>query len=107
MPRHVFELFITGRTRQSDRAIRNLRGYCADVPELDCELTIIDVLEQPERAEERHILATPTLIRLSPPPVLRIIGDLSDHEVFRRAIGLPGDADAPSQTHNDGDPDHD
>ncbi len=69
----VFELFVTGRTRQSQRAIQNLRAYFADFPDVEYELTIIDVIEQPDRAEERHILATPTLIRLVPPPPLRIV----------------------------------
>jgi len=41
---------------------------------------IIDVLEQPEIAETHRILATPTLIKELPPPLRRVIGDLSDKE---------------------------
>ena len=104
----VFELFVTGRTRQSQRAIQNLRAYFAEVPEVEYELTIIDVIEQPDRAEERHILATPTLIRLVPPPPLRIIGDLSDREIVRQTIGLLSSADDSSNhSHQGEDSSHD
>lgn len=49
-------------------------------------LKVIDVLKQPQLAEEDKILATPTLAKILPPPVRRIIGDLSDRE--RVLIGL-------------------
>jgi circadian clock protein KaiB len=41
---------------------------------------VIDVLEHPEEAEQERILATPTLIKQLPPPLRRVIGDLSDRE---------------------------
>jgi circadian clock protein KaiB len=43
-------------------------------------LAVIDVLEQPQAAEEEKILATPTLVKELPPPARRVIGDLSDTE---------------------------
>jgi circadian clock protein KaiB len=43
-------------------------------------LVIIDVLENPQLAEDDKILATPTLIKHLPPPLRRVIGDLSDKE---------------------------
>ena len=49
-------------------------------------LKVIDVLKQPQLAEEDKILATPTLAKILPPPVRRIIGDLSDRE--KVLIGL-------------------
>jgi circadian clock protein KaiB len=49
-------------------------------------LKVIDVLKNPQLAEEDKILATPTLSKILPPPVRRIIGDLSDRE--RVLIGL-------------------
>ncbi|MBK6733698.1 MAG: circadian clock KaiB family protein [bacterium] len=107
MPTLVFELFVTGRTRQSQAAIQNLRAYFAEIPEVEYELTIVDVLEQPDRAEERHILATPTLIRLLPMPSLRIIGDLSAREIVWQTIGLLNSSDAPGTTRNLEEPNHD
>jgi len=81
-------LYITGRTSRSDRAISNLRRMAREVSIEDCELSIVDVLEQPQLAEEKRIIATPTLVKASPPPVRRIIGDLSDVDEVALRLGL-------------------
>lgn len=108
MSKLVLELFITGRTRQSQAAVRNLRAYFEEATESDYELVIIDVLEQPDRAEERRILATPTLVRLQPLPSLRIIGDLSERETVWQTIGLlGGDAAQPAPNPDEEDREHD
>ena len=78
MNKYRLKLFITGQTIRSERAIANLRRICKKKMESDFDLVIIDVLEQPQVAEDEKILATPTLIKEFPPPVRRIIGDLSD-----------------------------
>jgi circadian clock protein KaiB len=83
MNTYKLKLFITGQTTRSKRAIENLRRICDD--NLDCvyELVVIDVLEDPQQAEDEKIMATPTLVKELPPPMRRIIGDLSDrHRVF-------------------------
>ena len=79
-------LYVTGHTQRSDRAIANLRRICEEELKGRYELEIIDVLEQPQLAEEQKILATPTLIKDLPPPLKRLIGDLSDKE--RVLLGL-------------------
>jgi circadian clock protein KaiB len=78
MKKYQLKLFITGQTQRSERAISNLRRICEEELETGYKLVIIDVLEQPQAAEKQKILATPTLIKENPPPVRRIIGDLSD-----------------------------
>jgi circadian clock protein KaiB len=78
MNTYLFKLFITGQTVRSSHAITNLRRICEEGLGTEYELIIIDVLEQPQLAEDAKILATPTLIKELPPPVRRIIGDLSD-----------------------------
>jgi circadian clock protein KaiB len=78
MNKYLLKLFITGQTMRSGRAITNLRRILEKELGTDYELVIIDVLEQPQDAEHEKILATPTLIKESPPPIRRIIGDLSD-----------------------------
>lgn len=52
------------------------------------ELAIIDVLEDPRAAEVDKIFATPTLIKNEPPPVRRIIGDLTDREQVLRMLDI-------------------
>jgi len=72
------KLYVTGQTPRSERAIANLRRICSEELGGRYEMQIIDVLEQPQLAEDEKILATPTLIKELPLPLRRIIGDLSN-----------------------------
>ena len=58
----------------------NLRRICEQELRGRYELQVIDVLEQPQLAEDERVLATPTLIKQLPPPLRRVIGDLSDKD---------------------------
>ena len=78
--RYVFKLYVTGNTPRSERAIENLRRLCDRLLPDQYELAIVDVLEQPQLAEQDRILATPTLVKHVPPPARRVLGDLSDAE---------------------------
>jgi circadian clock protein KaiB len=82
----TLKLYITGHTPKSERAIANMRNICEKELAGQYELVIIDVLERPQLAEDEKILATPTLIKVLPPPLARVIGDLSDTE--KVLIGL-------------------
>jgi circadian clock protein KaiB len=77
---YILKLFVSGSTPRSERAIANLRRLC-EQEFRDCyELQVIDVLEHPEQAEAERVLATPTLIKQLPPPLRRVIGDLSNRD---------------------------
>lgn len=90
MNKYMLKLFITGQTLRSAQAITNLNRICEkELAGMDCQVTIIDVLERPQLAEEEKILATPTLIRELPLPVRRIIGDLSDTKQVLLGLELP------------------
>lgn len=80
MEKYLLRLFVTGPTARSQRAIANLKRICDEQLAGKYDLEVIDILANPNRAEESHILATPTVIKELPPPVRRIIGDLSDTE---------------------------
>ena len=80
MAKFLLKLYITGQTPKSERAIANIRRICEDELRGQYELIVIDVLERPQLAEDEKILATPTLTRELPPPLRRVIGDLSDTE---------------------------
>ena len=76
----LLRLYVTGQTINSVKAIHNLKKiFSGELKEM-YELQIINVLENPQLAEDEKILATPTLSRVLPLPVKRIIGDLSDKE---------------------------
>lgn len=77
---YLLKLYITGMTPRAELAIKNLQRICEQDLHGVYTLEIIDVLKHPERAEDDRILATPTLIKQLPPPLRRVIGDLSDKE---------------------------
>ena len=83
-----FILYITGGTSTSHLAVQNLRALCQQWPPHSYALEIVDVLEDPERAERGKVIATPTLVRLSPEPTRRVIGDLSDTQRVMEGLEL-------------------
>ncbi len=89
MSEYHFKLYVSGQTGRSQRAIAVLQKLCAEELGGRGELEVIDVLAEPGRAEEDKVLATPTLIKLAPSPVRRVVGDLSDPSRFRVALDLP------------------
>ncbi len=89
MNKFVFKLFVTGQGGKSRTAVLNLRNICEQEMNPDSyEIAVIDVLEQPDLAEKAKVLATPTLVRELPPPVRRVIGDLTSAENVRVAFEL-------------------
>jgi circadian clock protein KaiB len=77
--RVVLKLYIAGRTPRSQQARRNLERICRE-GDGDFDVEVIDIVERPQLAEDEKILATPVVVRELPPPIRRIIGDLSDFE---------------------------
>jgi len=78
--KYVLKLYVTGHTTNSQMAVANIRRICEEDLNGDYQLEVVDVLNRPQLAEDERILATPTLIKELPPPLRRIIGDLSDRE---------------------------
>lgn len=77
---YLLKLYVTGTSPRTEMAVANLRRLCEHELKGEYELEIIDVLEHPQAAEDARILATPTLIKQLPPPLRRVIGDLSDKD---------------------------
>ena len=71
-------LYVAGNAPNSVRAIENLKVFCAHQLFDGHELEIVDLLKHPLRALEDGIIVTPTLLKVSPLPAQRVIGDLSD-----------------------------
>jgi circadian clock protein KaiB len=86
MKTYVLKLYVAGNTPNSVRALRTLKNILEEEFKGVYALKVIDVLKNPQLAEEDKILATPTLSKVLPPPVRKIIGDLSDRE--KVLIGL-------------------
>ncbi len=83
---YVLKLYVAGNTPNSVRALKTLKSILEEDFQGVYALKVIDVLKNPQLAEEDKILATPTLSKVLPPPVRKIIGDLSDRE--KVLIGL-------------------
>jgi circadian clock protein KaiB len=79
-------LYVAGQTPKSLIAVGNLRRLCEQHLEGRYEIEVVDLRENPQLAKGDEILAVPTLVRRLPPPLVKIIGDLSDTE--RVLVGL-------------------
>lgn len=84
--RWELRLYVAGQTPKSLRAFANLKKICETELRGKCRIEVIDVLAHPERARADQIVAIPTLIRKLPPPIKRLIGDLSNKD--RTLVGL-------------------
>ncbi len=79
-------LYVAGKTPRSLTALRRLKEICETHLKGKYSIELVDLLERPQLARGDQILAVPTLVRKLPPPVKKIIGDLSNRE--RVLVGL-------------------
>jgi circadian clock protein KaiB len=79
-------LYVAGPSPKSMRAFANLKDLCDKHLAGQYEIEVIDLIENPSLAGGDDILAVPTLVRRLPPPLRKVIGDLSDPE--RVLVGL-------------------
>lgn len=79
-------LYVAGQTPKSLAAIANLKTICEQHLAGRYTIDVIDLLVSPQLAAGDQIVALPTLVRYLPPPLKRIIGNLSDQE--RVLVGL-------------------
>ena len=87
-PPEIWELrlYVIGRSPKCVRAIENLQAACEQHLAGRYRIEIVDLLENPRLAADDQILAVPTLVRKLPPPIRKIVGDLSDTD--RLLVGL-------------------
>ena len=88
-------LYVAGQTPKSLAAFANLKQICETYLAGKYRIEVIDLIENPQLARGDQILAVPTLVRKLPPPVKKIIGDLSNTE--RVLVGM--DIQPVSNTH--------
>jgi circadian clock protein KaiB len=85
---YELKLYITGMTPNSVRAVNNIKSLCQQYFNNNCTLEIIDVYQNPGLAKEENIIATPTLVKKSPSPVYRVVGNLSDTAKVLKLLGI-------------------
>ena len=81
-------LYVTGRSPSCLRAIENLRLTCEQHLAGRHRIEVVDLQENPSRAADDQILAVPTLVRQYPPPIRKIVGDLSDTDRLLAGLQL-------------------
>src|SRR5689334_7813662 len=79
-PRYILRLYVTGKTPNSVRAIAKVREVCEECLAGHYQLQVVDIYQQPALADSDQILVAPTLVRRSPGPLRRLIGNLADRE---------------------------
>ena len=85
---YVLRLFITGTTPRSVRAIANLRRVCDEHLKGAYDLEVVDLYQDPEAAKKYQIIAAPTLVKMLPLPLRKIIGDLANDERVLAGLDL-------------------
>ncbi|MBE3064539.1 MAG: circadian clock KaiB family protein [Spirochaetes bacterium] len=76
--KYVLRLYVSGSTLKSALAVENIKRICEQYLKNRYNLKVIDIYQQPNLARDEQIVAVPTLIKRSPPPLRRFIGDLSN-----------------------------
>lgn len=86
--KYALQLFVTGATPNSSRAIANIKTICDQYLNGNYKLEIIDVYKDKEIAAKNQIVALPMLIKRFPLPERKLIGDMSRTEKVLEALGI-------------------
>ena len=84
----VLQLYTAGASPHSLQAVANIRRICATHLSGRCQLQVVDIYQQLERAARGGIVAVPTLVKQLPAPRRRVFGSLSDRGRVLSALGL-------------------
>jgi circadian clock protein KaiB len=83
-------LYVAGKTAKSVAAFDNLKRLCEKHLPGKYRIEVVDLLVHPQLAKGDQIIAIPTLVRKLPPPIRKVIGDLSNVERIRWTATAPG-----------------
>jgi circadian clock protein KaiB len=87
-------LYIAGQSPKSLHALANLTKLCEAHLAGRYDIEVVDLVERPDQARDDDILAIPTLVRRLPPPLRKVIGDLSDAGRVLVGLRLTSDSSA-------------
>ena len=89
------QLYVTGTTPRSTQAIANLRAICEEHLAGRYELEVIDLYTEPARAAAGQVIASPTLVKTLPKPLMRMVGNLANRAQLMIKLNLtPGSAES-------------
>lgn len=85
---YVLRLYVAGATPRSQRAVTRVTQICDEILAGKCELTVVDIFQQPALAKADQIVAVPALIRKLPLPTRQFVGDMADTAVVIEGLTL-------------------
>jgi circadian clock protein KaiB len=85
---YVLRLYVSGATPRSTEAISNIRNICEEHLAGQYDLQVFDIYQQPELTTAQQIIAAPTLVKESPDPLRRLIGNLRDTRRILERLGV-------------------
>jgi circadian clock protein KaiB len=86
--KYLIRLYVAGLTLRSSETLARIKSVCEEHLEGRYDLEVIDIYQQPELAQEGQIVVTPTLIKVLPAPLRRLVGDLLDTEKVLRGLNI-------------------
>jgi circadian clock protein KaiB len=86
--KYLIRLYVAGLTFRSTETLARLKTVCEEHLRGRYELEVIDIYQQPELAQEGQIVVTPTLIKVLPAPLRRLVGDLHDTQRVLRGLNI-------------------
>jgi circadian clock protein KaiB len=87
--KYCLRLYVTGSTPKSIRAITNIKKICEEHLKGRYSLQVVDIYQQPVLARGEQIIAAPTLVKESPLPLRKFIGDMTDSDRILVGLDLP------------------
>jgi circadian clock protein KaiB len=90
MDQYTFTLYVAGDGELTARALANFDRLIRARLRGQCSLSTVDVLKEPGLARQNRVVATPLLVRERPPPLVKILGDLSQEAKILAQLGLDG-----------------
>lgn len=78
--RYLLRLYVSGVSERSRQSILNINAICKENLQGQYQLEVVDIHQKPSLAVDEQIVATPTLIKMLPLPLRRIVGDLSNRD---------------------------
>ena len=83
---YKLRLYVAGQTLKAEKTFEDLKSLLEGTFKGQYTLEVIDVLKNPQLAEDDKILATPTVVKRLPPPIRKVIGDLHSKEKVRLVL---------------------
>ncbi len=86
---YVLRLFVAGHTANTERILQTLHQILEQSLPHPYTLKVVDVFKHPEQAEADSVSATPTLVKVSPSPTRRLVGDLDNATKILQMLAFP------------------